>query len=234
MKCENNDCNYQFTQPEESFLCCPKCGTRITRNFDALPPAERARKYLSISSFQQFLQIDTICTWVLMGVVWLVFVMDVLLFLKPNRPWRLVRRQDLYYRSLFHRGYIAVLILLIVDTSRIDQNWMYRLFFKDKLWLMHTAKAKIILAILLSLSPFLLFTLDTKVFLLRRYRDILRYRGRVNITEFIRISSLESAIYAVAVYAVIIYCLYRLWSDWYCRYRCESMTSVSQRRFDRL
>ncbi len=229
--CENEDCGYQFSEAETSFLCCPKCGTLVSSNFARVKLEDRARRYGEILSFRKHLRISERIKNVAVFLTIPLVIADNLRYWNSGAAKVLDR--DSFVLSSHIQLYFGRLIFpLIIDVylANHDSNLVYKHFLKEKMWILHTIKAKVIMGIILY----------TLLFLLLRYHAIFHYwwvaytlgkKWGVLTTE--GYTEQEVFFYYFWLFLTVFYATYGLWDDWYARYLCENMSPKLPRRFNR-
>ena len=229
--CENEDCAYRFSEAETSFLCCPKCGTLVSSNFARVNLEDRARRYGEILSFRKHLRISERIKKVAD------FLTIPLAIADGFRYWytgaaKVLDRDSFVFSShiQLYFGRIIFPLIIYVYLANHDSNVVYKHFLREKMWVLHTIKAKVIMGTILY----------TLLFLLLRYHAIFHYwrvayllgkKWGVLFTDGYVKQEVPS--YYCWLLLAVFYATYGLWDDWYSRYLCENMSPKVPRRFNR-
>ena len=144
--CENEDCGYQFSEAETSFLCCPKCGTLVSSNFARVNLEDRARLYGDILSFRKHLRISKIISYAAICLTASLFFLDgTLFYYTVGYALRGRRRRARYFSNalMFRKAFFPVLIY--TSLTLIDSDLVNKHDYKGRMWIFHTIKAKVIM-----------------------------------------------------------------------------------------
>ncbi len=224
--CENEDCAYQFSEAETSFLCCPKCGTLVSSNFARVNLEDRARLYRDILSFRKHLRISKIISYAAICLIAFLYILEGILFdytgAYGKRGWEAINFRN---ALTFEKSHFSFLIY--VSFTLIDSDLVNKQDYKGRMWILHTIKAKVIMGMILY----------TLLFLLLRYHVPYYYWKTAYMIGDPKATSYgltrELVFYYLYLVSTVFPSTYMLWDDWYSRYLCENMSPKEPRRFNR-